>query len=164
MCAVFVVHKHQASRLHYDFRLEIAGALASWAVPKGPSLVTSVKRLAVRVEDHALDYGGFEGVIPADEYGAGPVMIWDEGEVVWPKGKPPEAMLEAGALEFELKGTKLKGAFKLIHAKLGGDERNWLLIKRTDAHAETEDDVLTRLPNSARSGRRMEDIARESAR
>ena len=157
---VFVVHKHKASRLHYDFRLEVAGALKSWAVPKGPSLVTSVKRLAVRVEDHALDYGGFEGVIPADEYGGGPVMIWDEGEVAWPEGKSPEAMIEAGLLEFELKGTKLKGGWKLVHAKLGGDERNWLLIKRKDAFVETVDDVLTRLPDSARSGRGMGDIAR----
>jgi bifunctional non-homologous end joining protein LigD len=157
--SVFVVHKHQASRLHYDFRLEIGGALASWAVPKGPSLVPSMKRLAVRVDDHALDYGGFEGVIPADDYGGGPVMIWDEGEVVWPKGKTPEAMLEAGTIEFELKGKKLMGAWRLVHAKLGGQEKNWLLVKRTDAHAETADDVLTRLPNSARTGRTMEEIS-----
>ena len=159
---VFVIHKHKASRLHYDFRLEVAGVLKSWAVPKGPSLVTSVKRLAVRVEDHALDYGGFEGVIPADDYGGGPVMIWDEGEAVWPEGKTPEAMLEAGLLEFELKGKKLHGAWKLVHAKLGGDDRNWLLIKRKDAFAETEDDVLTRLPDSARTGRSMDKIAREA--
>ncbi len=160
--AVFVVHKHKASRLHYDFRLEIAGVLKSWAVPKGPSLVTSVKRLAVMVEDHALDYGGFEGVIPADEYGGGPVMIWDEGVVVWPEGKTPEAMLEAGLLEFELMGTKLNGAFKLVNAKLGGDERNWLLIKRKDKFAEAEDDVLFRQPKSARTGRTMEEIATAS--
>ncbi len=159
--AVFVVHKHKASRLHYDFRLEIAGALKSWAVPKGPSLVTSMKRLAVMVEDHALDYGGFEGVIPADEYGGGPVMIWDEGTVAWPEGKTPESMLDAGLLEFTLKGKKLRGAFKLVHASMGGDDRNWLLIKRKDQFAETEDDVLPRLPNSARSGRTMDEIAGE---
>ncbi len=161
--AVFVVHKHKASRLHYDFRLEIAGTLKSWAVPKGPSLVTSMKRLAVRVADHDLDYGGFEGVIPADDYGGGPVMIWDEGAVTWPEGKSPEAMLEAGVLEFTLDGKKLHGSFKLVHAKLGGDDRNWLLIKRKDEFAETKDDVLTRLPNSAKSGRTMEEIAVSSS-
>ena len=159
---VFVVHKHKAHRLHYDFRLEMGGALKSWAVPKGPSLVTSVKRLAVMVEDHALDYGGFEGVIPADEYGAGPVMIWDEGDLTWEALKDPEAMLDAGVLEFSLAGRKLRGRFKLVHARLGGDERNWLLIKRKDEYAEGADDVLTRLPDSVRSGRTMEEIAEEA--
>ena len=156
--ARFVVHKHRAARLHYDFRLEVEGVLKSWAVPRGPSLVTSVKRLAVRVEDHALEYADFEGVIEEGEYGAGPVMIWDEGTIAWEEGKDPTAMLDAGLLEFALGGKKLRGRFKLVHAKMGGDERNWLLIKRKDEFAETEDDLLTREPRSARTSRSMEEI------
>ena len=157
--ARFVVQKHQARRLHYDFRLEIGDVLISWAVPKGPSMVTSIKRLAIKVEDHQIDYRDFEGAIPDDEYGAGVVMIWDEGTVTWEDDKDPVGMLAGGFVEFALQGKKLKGRFKLIHAKLGGSERNWLLIKRKDDHVETEDDLLTREPNSARTGRSMEQIA-----
>jgi len=161
--ACFVVHKHDASRLHYDFRLEIGGVLKSWAVPKGPSMATSIKRLAVMVEDHDLEYRDFEGTIPEDEYGAGTVMIWDEGTVTWEDDKDPVEMLEGGFVEFALHGKKLKGRFKLVHAKLGGNERNWLLIKRKDDHAETEDDLLTRKPDSARTGRTMEQIAADKS-
>jgi bifunctional non-homologous end joining protein LigD len=156
--AHFVVHKHAAKSLHYDFRLEIDGKLKSWAVPRGPSMVASVKRLAVMVEDHELDYRDFEGVIPEGEYGAGAVMIWDEGSTAWEAGRKPGEMLDAGLLEFELSGKKLKGGFKLVHARMGGDEKNWLLVKRRDGNARKEDDVLSREPDSARTGRSMEQI------
>ena len=156
---VFVVQKHDASRLHYDFRIEIDGVLKSWAVPKGPSLVTSMKRLAVMVEDHDLEYRNFEGVIDADDYGGGTVMIWDEGTVTYEGDTSPAEMLSVGVVEFALDGKKLKGRFKLIHAKMGGDEKNWLLIKRKDDYAETEDDLLKREPHSARTGRSMQTIA-----
>jgi len=159
----FVVQKHDARRLHYDFRLEIGGVLKSWAVPKGPSMVSSVKRLAVAVEDHELEYRDFEGVIAEDEYGAGTVMIWDEGTVTWEDDKDPVEMLKGGLVEFALDGKKLKGRFKLVHAKMGGDERNWLLIKRRDEDAEQEDDLLKRRPESARSGRSMDRIAADGA-
>jgi len=159
---VFVVQKHQAARLHYDFRLEVGGVLKSWAVPKGPSLVTSVKRLAVLVEDHPLEYRDFEGTIAEGEYGAGVVMIWDEGTVEWAVGKDPVGMFDAGFLEFELRGKKLKGRFKLVQTKMNGDPRNWLLIKRRDDDAEEKDDLLGREPNSARTGRSMEQIAADA--
>ena len=159
----FVVQKHDASRLHYDFRLEIGGVLKSWAVPKGPSMVSSIKRLAVAVEDHELDWRDFEGVIADDEYGAGTVMVWDEGTVAWEGGKDPVEMMEGGFIEFALEGKKLKGRFKMIHAKLGGSEKNWLLMKRKDDDAEAEDDLLAREPDSARSGRSLEEIASEES-
>jgi len=159
---VFVMHKHQATRLHYDFRLEMGGVLKSWAVPKGPSMVPAVKRLAVLVEDHPLEYRDFEGTIPPDEYGAGVVMIWDEGRVEWTAGKDPLEMFDAGLLEFELSGKKLKGRFKLVQTKMGGDARNWLLIKRHDDYEEQDDDLLRREPDSARTGRTMDQIARDA--
>ena len=159
----FVVQKHDASRLHYDFRLEVDGVLKSWAVPKGPSMLSSVKRLAVMVEDHDLEYRNFEGAIPGDEYGGGTVMIWDEGSLSWTGDKTPTEMLESDMLEFELEGTKLKGRFKLINAKMGGKAKNWLLIKRKDEFVEDEDDLLIRAPNSARTDRTMQQIAEESS-
>jgi bifunctional non-homologous end joining protein LigD len=159
---VFVVQKHEASRLHYDFRLQVQGVLKSWAVPKGPSLAPSVKRLAVLVEDHPLEYRDFEGTIAEGEYGAGVVMIWDEGTVEWDAGKDPVEMFGAGLLEFELRGRKLKGRFKLVQTKMNGDARNWLLVKRRDDDAEEKDDLLSREPNSARTGRTMEQIAADA--
>src|SRR6187401_1995060 len=117
----FVVQKHAATRLHYDFRLEHAGVLLSWAVPKGPSFDPADKRLAVHVEDHPLDYGGFEGVIPKGEYGAGPVLLWDRG--TWtPKGDVDEG-LRAGRLEFQLAAEKLSGGWILVRMQ-GRDARN----------------------------------------
>ena len=159
----FVVQKHKATRLHYDFRLEIEGVLKSWAVPKGPSMVPSIKRLAVMVDDHPIEYRDFEGAVPEGEYGAGAVMIWDEGTVTWEGDKGSVQMLAGGFLEFSLHGSKLDGRFKLINAKLGGNAANWLLIKRRDEFAEDEDDLLTREPDSARTGRSLLDIADDTA-
>jgi len=127
----FVVHEHHASRLHYDFRLEIAGVLKSWAIPKGPSMNPSDKRLAVMVDDHPLEYGEFEGIIPQGHYGAGPVFIWDSGEFQ-PEGDPGVA-LNKGRMSFTLKGKKLKGSFSLILMKGRGSGKDWLLIKGLDS-------------------------------
>jgi len=129
----FVVHEHHATRLHYDFRLEIAGVLKSWAVPKGPSMNSADKRLAVMVEDHPLEYGDFEGIIPQGHYGAGPVLIWDSGDFE-PAGDP-EAALRKGKLTFVLKGEKLKGSFSLVLMKGRGSGKDWLLIKGLDSFA-----------------------------
>ncbi|MGZ3771562.1 MAG: DNA polymerase ligase N-terminal domain-containing protein [Bdellovibrio sp.] len=139
---MFVVQEHHASRLHYDFRLELNGVLKSWAVPKGPSTDPSIKRLAVEVEDHPLSYGSFEGTIPEHEYGAGQVYIWDTG--TWqPKGDP-EAGLKKGHLEFSLKGKKLRGDWILIKTHLpAGNKSQWLLIKRTDSFASTAEIIKT---------------------
>jgi bifunctional non-homologous end joining protein LigD len=129
----FVVQKHQASRLHYDFRLEMDGVLKSWAVPKGPSLDPADKRLAMMVEDHPVSYVHFEGIIPADNYGAGTVQVWDTGE--WAPEGNPEEMLEKGDLKFTLNGQKLKGGFVLARMRSrrpGSKGTEWLLIKHRD--------------------------------
>ena len=133
----FVVHEHHASRLHFDFRLEIDGVLKSWAVPKGPSMNPAEKRLAVMVDDHPIEYGAFEGVIPEGHYGAGAVVIWDEGMFDVLEGVDPVAQLEAGSLKFALRGRRLKGGFVLIKMKgprTTGQE--WLLMKKADAQAD----------------------------
>jgi len=132
----FVVHEHHATRLHYDFRLEIGGVLKSWAVPKGPSMNPSDKRLAVMVEDHPLEYGEFEGIIPQGHYGAGPVLIWDSGEFQ-PEGDSGAA-LNKGRMSFTLKGKKLKGSFSLILMKGRGSGKDWLLIKGFDSFAKKD--------------------------
>jgi bifunctional non-homologous end joining protein LigD len=129
----FVVHEHHATRLHYDFRLEISGVLKSWAIPKGPSMNASDKRLAVMVEDHPLEYGDFVGIIPQGQYGAGPVLIWDSGE--FQTEGDPEVALTKGKLTFSLKGKKLKGSFALVLMKGRGTGKDWLLIKGKDAYA-----------------------------
>lgn len=156
----YVIHKHQASHLHYDFRLEWNGVLLSWAVPKGPSLDPKVKRLAMRVEDHPLEYGSFEGVIPEGEYGGGTVMVWDRG--TWePDDADVDAALERGDLKFTLHGKKLKGSWALVRTRgFGGAREAWLLIKHRDAFASSED-VLTEQPKSALSNKLMAQIARE---
>lgn len=158
----FVVQKHLASHLHYDLRLEVEGVLKSWAVPKGPSLNPEEKHLAVMVEDHPFDYRNFEGVIPEGNYGAGPVMIWDEGTFLVP-GAPPKELegrvksgIEKGRLTFVLNGKKLKGEFALVKIKRGNGN-NWLLIKKQDQYAGKED-VRTQ-DRSAVTGRSMEEIA-----
>ena len=125
---IFVVHEHHARNLHYDLRIEMDGVLKSWAVPKGPSMSPSDKRLAVMVDDHPLEYGDFEGIIPEGHYGAGPVIIWDHGGL-----HLIAADMEKGRIEFSLHGTKLKGVFVLTRLK--GKDRDWLLIKKKDAHA-----------------------------
>jgi bifunctional non-homologous end joining protein LigD len=125
----FVVHEHHARHLHFDFRLEMAGVLKSWAVPKGPSMNPSDKRLAVMVEDHDLEYASFEGEIPEREYGAGMVVIWDRGKYELNSGT-----IASGRLEFDLHGEKLKGLFTLIRMK--GKEKEWLLIKKKDDYAD----------------------------
>jgi bifunctional non-homologous end joining protein LigD len=130
----FIIHEHHATRLHYDFRLEIAGVLKSWAIPKGPSMNPSEKRLAVMVEDHPLEYGDFEGIIPQGHYGAGPVLIWDSGE--FQSEENPEAALAKGHLSFNLKGKKLKGIFSLILMKGRGSGKDWLFIKGQDSFAQ----------------------------
>ncbi len=149
----FVVQKHRASRLHYDFRLENQGVMLSWAVPKGPSLDPSTKRLAMQTEDHPIAYNEFEGVIPEGEYGAGTVMIWDKG--TWePEVEDVERALEKGDLKFKLYGRKLRGSWVLVRIR----ERQWLLIKHRDKAASTLD--ITGKLRSAVSRRTLASIAR----
>lgn len=160
----FVIQKHDATRLHYDFRLEMDGVLKSWAVTRGPSLVPSEKRLAVHVEDHPLDYGDFEGTIPKGEYGGGTVIVWDRG--TWtPLGDAHKAYAK-GHLEFELDGEKLHGRWHLVrmHGKPGEKRENWLLIKGDDEFAvpEDKDDLLEERPESVKTGRDIEDVAGEA--
>ena len=160
----FVVQKHDATRLHYDFRLELDGVLKSWAVTKGPSTNPADKRLAVHVEDHPLDYGTFEGTIPEGEYGGGTVMLWDEG--TWePVGDPHEG-LEKGDLKFILHGKRMKGSWVLVHMK-GRDQKtrnglreNWLLIKHADEYATEEDALTETFTTSVETGRDLAGIAR----
>jgi bifunctional non-homologous end joining protein LigD len=130
----FVVHEHHSTRLHYDFRLEIGGVLKSWAIPKGPSMNPADKRLAVMVEDHPLEYGDFEGIIPQGHYGAGPVLIWDSGK--FQTEEDLEISLNKGRLSFSLEGKKLKGSFSLILMKGKGTGKDWLVIKGQDSFAK----------------------------
>ncbi|MGD0917153.1 MAG: DNA polymerase ligase N-terminal domain-containing protein [Thermodesulfobacteriota bacterium] len=132
----FVIHEHHSTRLHYDFRLEIAGVLKSWAIPKGPSMNPAEKRLAVMVEDHPLEYGDFEGIIPEGHYGAGPVLIWDSGE--FQAEDDPETALRKGRLNFSLEGRKLRGGFTLMLMAGRGMGKDWLLIKRRDSFAKPD--------------------------
>lgn len=160
----FVIQKHDATRLHYDFRIELDGVLKSWAVTKGPSNNPADKRLAVRVEDHPLEYGGFEGTIPEGEYGGGTVMLWDRG--TWePIGDPHEA-LESGDLKMRIFGERLKGEYVLVHMKgrdtkrrSGPARENWLLIKHRDSYARDKDTLTTRFTRSVATGRDFKQIA-----
>ncbi|MGB6598194.1 MAG: DNA polymerase ligase N-terminal domain-containing protein [Candidatus Acidiferrum sp.] len=159
---LYVIQKHRASQLHYDFRLEFKGMLLSWAVPKGPSLDPSVKRLAMQVEDHPLEYGNFEGVIPEGEYGGGTVMVWDNGE--WtPESDDVEAALKKGDLKFTLQGKKLKGSWVLVRTRGFGSkpDKSWLLIKHRDKYASDKDITISQ-PRSVSSKRLLADIARDN--
>ena len=156
----YLIQKHDATRLHYDFRLELDGVLLSWAVTKGPSLNPADKRLAVRTEDHPLSYGTFEGTIPQGEYGGGTVMMWDEG--TWePKGDP-RAGLKKGHLSFVLHGERLKGGWGLIRMRGDGKRENWLLVKENDDEARkngANEKFLNDLASSVKTGRSMDEIA-----
>jgi bifunctional non-homologous end joining protein LigD len=134
---IFVVQRHDAARLHYDFRLELDGVLKSWAVPKGPSLDPAVKRLAIQVEDHPLGYGRFEGRIAPGQYGAGEVLLWDTGIYLPLGAMPADEQLRRGELKFILKGHKLTGGFVLVRLRSAAAKREWLLIKRRDAETRT---------------------------
>ena len=169
----FVVQKHAARQLHYDFRLELDGVLKSWSIPKGPSFDPAAKRLAVAVEDHPIDYGGFEGIIPAGQYGGGTVLLWDRG--TWKpvaNATSPADALAAGHLKFELLGEKLRGRWALVRLKPrsratgDSDHRSWLLVKDRDAHARPESDwsVTQAHPESVVTGRDLDAIAAASDR
>lgn len=157
----FVVQKHAATRLHYDFRLELDGVLKSWAVTRGPSPDPDDKRLAVRTEDHPLDYAGFEGTIPRGEYGGGTVMLWDRGDWTMVDGKDPQDGLARGALHFTLSGERMKGEWMLIRLKprAGEKQESWLLRKVGDRHAAGSDDLVASALTSVATGRTMAQIA-----
>jgi bifunctional non-homologous end joining protein LigD len=174
---VFVIHKHKATSLHYDFRLEIGGVMPSWAIAKGPTLDNTKKRLALPTTDHAMDYRNFEGVIPAGNYGAGPVMIWDEGyylpEIEESKGvrktiedteygdKVMQEGMEKGEIKFILHGKKLHGSFAMVKTRGWGPKNAWLLIKHQDNYVQSDYDAND-YDVSARSKKSLEAIAGSS--
>lgn len=166
---IFVVQEHQAGSHHFDFRLEAAGVLKSWAIPKGPSTNPSDRRLAVAVEDHPLDYADFEGTIPEGEYGAGSVIVWDAGpyralrEDEDGEPLPLERQIEDGRVEVWLEGRKLRGGYALVHTRMRGDERNWLLIKMKDEGADARRNPVSTEPESVLSGRTVSEVAEEDA-
>ncbi|MGM0504151.1 MAG: DNA polymerase ligase N-terminal domain-containing protein [Bacteroidota bacterium] len=161
---IFVIQKHDASSLHYDFRIEMDGVLKSWAVPKGPSTDQTEKRLALLTEDHPLEYADFEGVIPEDEYGGGTVIVWDYGKYEnLRKDKEDVSMADSfkdGKIEIYLKGKKLKGGYVLINT--GGDDDNkWLLKKMDDEEADARRNPVSSEPESALSGKKVEEVEKE---
>ena len=163
----FCVQKHAASHLHYDFRLELKGVLKSWAVPKGPSYDPKDKRLAMHTEDHPLEYGPFEGIIPAGQYGGGTVLLWDRG--TWEPIEDPHKGYHTGRLKFRLRGEKLLGGWTLVKIKgkdARDDAKSWLLIKETDetARPKSELDITEARPESVATGRLLEEIARDRDR
>ena len=153
---LFVVQKHRATQLHYDFRLEVDGVLKSWAVPKGPSLDPSVRRLAMQVEDHPVDYAKFEGVIPEGEYGGGTVMVWDYGTYEPENSDNVADALRKGELKFSLNGKKLKGSWVLVRTR----ERQWLLMKHRDYYT-IDEDVTEVAPVSILTRRTLAEIAED---
>ena len=153
---MFVIQKHRATALHYDFRLEADGVLKSWAVPKGPSLDPKVKRLAMQVEDHPVDYAKFEGVIPEGEYGGGTVMVWDYGTYKPEETNNVSEALRKGELKFSLNGKKLKGSWVLVRTR----DRQWLLLKHRDYYT-TEEDVTELAPVSILTRRSLAEIAED---
>jgi len=165
---IFVIQKHDASNLHYDFRIEVDGVLKSWAVPKGPSTDPSVKRLAIPTEDHPLPYADFEGVIPEDAYGGGTVMVWDRGSYRNLKEadegeempKSVAKQLEEGHATIWLEGEKLSGGYALIRTGKGDDPR-WLMIKMSDDQADARRNPTSTEPRSVKTGRSLDEIAQE---
>lgn len=164
--ATFVVQKHQASHLHYDLRLEIDGVLKSWAVPRGPSYNPDDKRAAFQTEDHPLEYASFEGVIPPGSYGAGAMIVWDEGTMRITEGaEDPIAALSSGKLAFVLEGTKLKGEWALVKLKGKKYQANeWLLIKHRDGYVSADWDVTEEAPWSVVSGLTLEGLIEREIR
>ena len=166
---IFVIQEHDARTRHWDFRIEVDGVLVSWAVPKGPSTDPREKRLAVATEDHPRSYADFEGVIPEGEYGGGSVIVWDAGPYANTtrdeKGDPVpiDRALEQGHAEIWLEGRKLRGGYALVHAKVGGDAANWLLVKMDDEGADARRHPTTTEPRSVLSGRTIEEVAEEGA-
>ena len=158
---IFVIQKHRASTLHYDFRLEVDGVLKSWAVPKGPSTDPREKRLAVEVEDHPLDYADFEGGIGEGNYGAGAVIVWDTGP--YTSEEPMEEALEHGHVNVDLHGHKLHGGYLLQRTRKIGDQQQWLLIKRRGEGADARRNPVSTEPASVLSGRTVEEVAAEAS-
>jgi DNA ligase D-like protein (predicted 3'-phosphoesterase) len=158
---IFVIQKHAARSLHYDFRLEVDGVLKSWAVPKGPSTDPREKRLAVEVEDHPLDYGDFEGIIGEGNYGAGAVIVWDTGPYENASDEPMTKALKRGHVNVVLHGEKLQGGYVLQRTRKVGAQQQWLLIKRRDEDADARRNPISTQPKSVLSGRTVEQIAKE---
>lgn len=164
--SIFVIQKHDARTLHYDFRLSIGGVLKSWAVPKGLSTRAGEKHLAIRTEDHPMDYADFEGLIPEGEYGGGTVMVWDTGEVepIAQDEDHEQSMaegLENGAFKFNLKGKKLQGGYALVRMDKKAKQEQWLIFKLADEHADARRNPVRTEPDSVLTGRSMKDIAQE---
>jgi DNA ligase D-like protein (predicted 3'-phosphoesterase) len=158
---LFVIQKHGARALHYDLRLEIEGVLVSFAVPKGPSLDPRVRRLAVRTEDHPMDYKDFEGVIPAGEYGGGAMIVWDQGNYANASDLDLPASLKKGHLKIVLNGEKIKGGFSLVRTGSKDDKEHWLLIKGRDEYADARRNPVSTQPKSVKSGLTLEQLKRK---
>src|SRR5438094_701381 len=153
----FVIQKHHATRLHYDFRLEMEGVLRSWAIPKGPSMNPAEKRLAMGTEDHPIDYGDFEGIIPAGNYGAGKVIIWDNGTYDMVDPRTPEEGWRKGKLHFVLNGKKLKGEWVLVRGSR--EPKQWIFFKVRDDYAAADIDITEDRPESIISGKQVDEVA-----
>jgi DNA ligase D-like protein (predicted 3'-phosphoesterase) len=166
---LFVIQQHRARTEHYDFRLEVEGVLRSWALPKGPSTDPAEKRLAVATEDHPVDYADFEGSIPEDEYGGGTVIVWDAGPYRNLSTDdndgdlPLSEALERGQAEVWLEGTKVRGGYALVHSKMRGDEKNWLMVKMKDDEADARRNPVSTEPESVLSGRTIEEVAEKAS-
>jgi DNA ligase D-like protein (predicted 3'-phosphoesterase) len=162
---IFVIQKHDASNLHYDFRIEIDGVLKSWSVPKGPSTDKNEKRLALLTEDHPLEYADFEGVIPEDEYGGGSVIVWDYGKYENLRKEKEDLSIadsfDEGKIEINLKGKKLKGGYVLINTSGDSDNKRWLLKKMDDDEADARRNPVSSEPESALSGKKIKEMEKE---
>lgn len=163
---LFVIQQHLASSMHFDFRIEVDGVLASWAVPKGPSTDPRERRLAIRTEDHPMAYADFEGIIPEGEYGAGAVIVWDTGEMRNISEKDGRRVslreaLEAGHVRVHIEGNKLYGGYSLIRARVGGKDDNWLLVKEDDEWSDARRNPVSTEPESMLSGKTVHELAAE---